>query len=242
MTYWLSCIERGRYAWAAWLPVLAACSFVLLVGVNISGLSESPAMFFSFGNSLSPLELVLLFVCSPLFFTRFANLYGVALTVFLCERLLFAREALSCAQTILLAQTTILAVLADRMPWTQGAFSKNHNARLKETLLQILVVFSLITALYALMHLKLWQMWLFRQYGLNMSQAQAFISLFGLIGLWLLASLNYLRSMALVLAAVPTLVVSTYALGLPISVLVAPFVLSLALSLTQIRRRYIVHG
>jgi len=231
---------RGINLWAGWLPILATAVFVFTIGINIS----KDAVFFSENLNLrgviTPAELLLLFVVSPLFLTRAGNLIAAAVGCYCVERaVLGSPGAVPNAMTLIAGSTTTVAILGDKMPWLSSIRANQSAHRLREVLILILSFVAITSICAALLNVGNLTLWLSRHYHIHMTRPVAVFSLAAFLFAWVSVAIGMTRHFVLPALAAPTVFILAFISNLAPYLLVVPFAAALALSLAVADRRLV---
>ena len=230
----------GIRFWASWLPVVAAGSMIVLVGSNLS--SSVNNSLWSLGNHLSRIELMLIFLASPLLFSKISNIVGITLTIYCLEKIVLSDSSLppSLAMIILLSLTTIVGILGDKMPWNLTGKLDSASKRLREIFTVGLSFLSLAFVFATIMEIQGFSQWLLQNFEISFSPKLNIIILIFLLLGWLSVALGITRHFILPILCLPSLFAIAYTTNSPSYMMVIPFALSLSLSLAITDRRLIL--
>jgi len=230
----------GINLWATGLPVLAAGMVILIIGSNLS--SSTGNGIFALGKHLSRIELMLIFLASPLLFSKISNIVGITLTIYCVEKIVLSDNALppSLAMISLLSFTTIVAILGDKMPWNITRKIDSASRRLREIFTIGLSFFCLAFVFATIMELQGFSKWLEYSFQISFSPKLNMIILIFLLLGWLSVALGITRHFILPILCLPSLFAIAYTTNSPSYMMAIPFALSLSLSLAITDRRLIL--
>ncbi len=237
-------IQRSYYLgiqmWSSWLPVVAAGFFILIVGFNLSGANQSHPI--AIGNHLSSIELMVIFLASPLLMSQISNIAGLTLTIYCLERIILSdhQSQPSLAMISLLACTIIIGILGDKMPWNLSRRINYSSKRLREIFILVLSFLSLAFIFAAIMEIQGFSRWLQLNFQISFSPKLNIILLIFLLLGWLSVALGITRHFILPILCLPSLFAIAYTTNSPGYMMVIPFAMSLSLSLAISDRRLIL--
>jgi hypothetical protein len=236
-------LKRSYYAgillWSRWLPVAASGLYlaVILVSLLAGATPTEPAL--SLNAFFSTFELVALFFVGPLFLTRLGNLLAAATLVYCSERLLVGHPEMAPTVAVYLvtAASTVVAVLGDKMPWHSARGSSAVAQKLREILLIAVTIGCLAVVFTGIIKVFAFTRWVQATFGIAVPSFLMLLTLLAIFFGWLSVALGFTRHLTLPLLSLPSLFVLAYITEWPTYLLVVPFALCLALSLTSAERR-----
>lgn len=240
--YLRACYYFGVSLWASWLPLVAILTYIALIGSNISEQSfVTRSELFDLSGFFGLAELVILFLVSPLFFTRTGNIMAAAITIYVLERMMLSSELPNAnpALLILIGSSTSIAILCDKIPWLAGKSLNVSAHRFRETMILILAVLSMVVVMTAMIDLRSFTHWINYNFEMDLSYIISFFGLVLLFSAWLSIALGMTRHLVLPVVCLPSLFAMAFVTSWPSYVLVIPFSACLALSLAIADRRLI---
>ena len=179
-----------------------------------------------------------MFILGPAFFLRWGNLVASGLIVFGGLRIYaestYADPSLSLYA--LAGSTTLVAILGDKMPWhTYKSSPVAH--KMRELLLVLFTLSALCLTVFAITKAPHFSSWLNRNFGTNLHSFWILCTLTVMAVGWVSISLGITRHFMLPLLSLPTVFVLAFMTSWPPHLLVIPFAICLALSLSVGERR-----
>jgi hypothetical protein len=225
----------GIVLWSRWLPVLAALTFICILGANVVGGDTSFHKLLSLRSVLSYPETMILLLLSPIMFTRAANLIAAGALLYLLQRLFFSdAHIVSGAWLTMIASTTTLAMLADRMPWVAIQGTTSVAVSIREVVINMIALGLLIASMFSLTKVSQFVLWSDTNFSLTLSASVVSGVLGAMMVGWVCISMGLKRHFILPLLSLPSLFVLAFITSWPPYMLVVPFAAILALSLSSI--------
>lgn len=232
----------GVATWSRWLPVFATGLYLALIVVNLASGGDLADHSLGLGRVLNLFELIFLLMIGPLFLTRWGNAIAAGVLVYFAQRLLLQANDPVAAQNVtashlVLAATTVVAVLGDKMPWLAGDSNQTIAHKLREILLIFLSVAALGVLTTGIIKYAAFTRWISAGFGITMPPTLMLLALIALFAAWLSVALGFTRHFMMPVITLPTALVLASITGWPSLLMVVPFIASLALSLATAERR-----
>ncbi len=232
----------GVAAWGNWLPVLATGLYLALLVVNLASAGDLADHALSLGRVLNLFEMIFLLMVGPLFLTRWGNLVAAGVLVYFAERLMMqASDPVAAtnfaASHLVLAATTVVAVLGDKMPWLAGDRIQGTAHKLREILLIFLCVGALGVTATGMIKYVGFARWFNGAFGAALPPLMMLGVLTAIFIAWLSVALGFTRHFMMPLVTLPSVLVLAYITAWPSLLMIVPFIASLALSLASADRR-----
>lgn len=228
----------GAAALARWAPVAATGLYLAVLAVNLSPGAPLNGHDLNLSGVFSTVEIIVLFLIGPLFLTRMGNVLAVATVAYSIERLLAgAAWTPNVALFIVSGSATTVAMLGDKMPWLQAEGSQILAYKVREIVLIALTTAALGVLGVGMLKAHALSIWVGELFKLQISYVAIMAAIAATFVGWLTVALDSTRRFAVAILALPTLVVLAYVTEWPSTLLIIPFALCLALSLTHGERR-----
>jgi hypothetical protein len=232
----------GVNAWGHWLPVFATGLYLAVLVVNLAAAGELADHTLALGHVLKLFELIFLLMIGPLFLTRWGNAIAALALVYFAQRVLMqADDPLAAtnfaAAHLILASTTVVAVLGDKMPWLSGDRVQGTANKLREILLIFLCVGALGVTATGMIKFAGFTRWFNGEFGLGTPAFMMLGILTAMFAAWLSVVLGFTRHFMMPVITLPSTLVLAYITGWPPLLMIVPFIASLALSLATADRR-----
>lgn len=229
----------GVTTWGNWLPVLATGLYLALLVVNLLAAGELANRSLSLGPLLNLFEMTFLLMVGPLFLSRWGNLLATGVLVYFAARLFEQVDAQGAAAAphLILAATTIVAVLGDKMPWHPSERSGSGADRVRDFLLMVLSSGALSVLAMGLIRYVGFTRWFNVSFGAALPPMMMLGVLAALLIAWLTIALGITRHFMLPLVTLPTALVLAYVSHWSTLLIIVPFIASLAISLTTADQR-----
>lgn len=243
-TYLRKAYFLGITLWSSWLPVCCAAMLVMLLGINLTGAPGFNAELRNLNQFFGAPELLILFIVSPLLFTRANNIVGAAIAIYCLERLLLSEQPIPSSQSILIvmATSTSVAIIGDKMPWHLFSHPNITAHRMREVLILALAMAALATIFATIINFREFSNWLSQHFAWEYGPKLCLVGLGVLFIGWFSVALGVTRHFVLPAMCLPSIFASAYITQWPAYVLVVPFAAGLALSLAVTDRRIIRRG
>jgi hypothetical protein len=230
---------RGIALWAHWLPVLAALGFIFIIGANVSNDPMLPRQYFRLDMFFESFELLILFVLSPLLFTRAGNIVAAASALYCIERIILSNSPAepNLGVILILSCSIIISLIGDKMPWHLRSKYQSSLDRLREIAVLILCFAALSFIFASILNLKAFSRWLLIYYKLNLGQDIAIVSLVVLFLGWIAVAIGTNRRLSLPFLCILTMFPIAFVSHWSGYVLLVPFVATVSLSLASIDHR-----
>ena len=230
----------GINTWGQWLPVGAAGLYFAVLVVNLASFGELGSHGLNLGHTLSAFEMIFLLMIGPLLLTRWSNLVGTSVLIYLVNRLVFTEaETAAGLQGILiiLAASTTAAVIGDKAPWLAGDAVRMTASRMREILLVTLSIAALGAIAIGMVKYVAFGRWFNATFDAELPIVGMLAILTAVFVGWLSIALGFTRNFMMPVVALPTLTVVSYVTGCSTVILFVPFFACLALSLSSADRR-----
>lgn len=228
----------GVGIWSRWLPVCAIGIYTAILTINlISGSTLRSSMDLTPYFSIP--EIAVFTALGPIFLSRLANLLASTTILYTLQRLLVGINAneVPIAIFLLLGSLTIVAILADKMPWLAASGPNPLAHRFREVLLKILSISALCVIFIAIINTKDISRWMSLALGFRLSKEIIVGLLAGLFLGWLTITVGYTRHFTLCLLSLPTVFILSILIYWPPFLILIPFTICIALSLATADRR-----
>jgi len=227
-----ACTESLGF-WAGLLPSLATLIFLLLPVLYLGHIELSPNhQWLLLQNEISSFEVILLLVAGIFFVTAYGNLIAAIVVLYGLERtLLTSSSELTPAMLLLLSSATIVAVLADKMPWHPQHAGNEITHRVREIASLALCFCGLALAFAAALKMAELTQWVSATFAPTVTQEGVSIGMLAIIVGWVFIAMGTSRHYLMPVVIVPTLALVCFLTNWPAAVLVLPFCLALSLSL-----------
>lgn len=219
--------------WSRLLPICASAVLIFISFFNLVGSPQSE--FVDLSSLLHTSEILVLTLLSPLWIIRPANVLALFLISYLATKVSFSSDPATqtnAAALVLFCCLGIIMTLGDRLPWLRRSQGGSFGERLRSVLLIFISLASCAIVLVTMFKVGGFARWFFYQVGVPLAPQVLLIGLALQLVLWLMVSMNIASPMMLSILALPTFAVALYLTGLTSTVLITPFIVSLALATT----------
>lgn len=227
----------GIAVWSRWIPILAVMTYdCLLVAQVFSGGSNASET--SLARLFSSAELLFLLLLTPMLFTRLGNITGIFATFYIAQKFLqVSPSEIPASGIILLGSSTIISVLADRLPWINLRGPSYTAITLRELMIVSLSVITIVAAIMCMAKVEYFCRWLSIGFGVSIQKPAMILLLLGVCIGWISVAVGVTRVMSLPILSIPSLLLILFVTNWPSYILVLPFALSLSLTLAIADRR-----
>jgi len=237
------CYHYGISSWSNWLPVVSTASFLMILFFNLMFFGQMNRWLFpiSLGNLFSFSETIILFFIGSMFLTKQGNIVAISVVSYCLTKYFIVNSHFiqTAGLNVILATSTIVAVLGDRLPWYQNTVKIPCAKVFRELALFFITAGAFLVILMVMFKLNIFSHWIGSQFHVAFSP---FVIIFLLsmvfIG-WVAVALGSFRNFILPVICLPTIFALAFLTRWPPFILVVPFAACLALSLTTAERRVI---
>lgn len=224
----------GIELWSMVLPLLSVMIYLSILFVNVYPAKSLNPRMLDLSHYFSMAELTVLLCVGPLFLTRFGNLLGLATAFYAVERVALGSSGahgMSAGLMLLVGSSSIIAVLADRLPWHSGIAKEIASKKLRELLVNLVAVLALGLFFAAILKSYKYADWLESFFGFAVQREVVLAALtLALVG-WLGIALGFMRGALLSILLLPTILTITFIGQTPNYALIIPFFIILGLCL-----------
>ena len=225
----------GVSFWSQWMPVLASAAYLGFLASNVTQLKASPLYM---GDTFNFVELIGLFLVGPLFLTRVGNILATATLIYCFQHFILDPSSIATAPIfVFTAALTTIAILGDKMPWIPQSSSGPAGAKLRDAMLAVLTLGAMGVLVATVIKIYAFNRWLGDTVGVEISVYITMGLLLSSFMGWLLIALGMSRSIALPILSLPTTIALAFITGWGAYMLVIPFTMCLAFTLTSSERR-----
>lgn len=223
--------------WARALPLLSILSVALLIGANLAnGYNLESWKIIQYFTTP---ELIVLFLASPMLLTKNNNFIALIMDVYVVYHLNFLEPPIQAnpGLLVLIASTTVIAVLGDQLPWLHKEARNSFTQKLREILLVFLSFASIALIFIVLLNPYHISRWFNYTFAINMTPSLSMLLLIGLAVGWSGIILGMSRYVILPLLCIPTLAIFSFVSTWPSHILILPYLACISLALASINRR-----
>jgi hypothetical protein len=228
----------GVSMWSRWLPVCAIGIYLAVLAVNLVA-GAGPRNPIGMAGYFSTLELAVFFVVGPLFLTRLGNLLATATILYFLERLVINTRGFDAPLSLYLltGAATIIALLADKMPWLSHDGPSILAHKFREIMLTFLTLAAMGVVFAAILKVNELSRWMATLLAISLPNTVVLGLLVGLFLGWLSVAVGYTRHFTIPLLCLPSIFILAFVTAWPSYLLVIPFTTCVALSLASADRR-----
>ncbi|MEZ4742891.1 MAG: hypothetical protein R3B45_10670 [Bdellovibrionota bacterium] len=220
----------GLALWCQLLPILG---FLLYMGVLALNLIFTRLNFLELNSFLSMPEIMILFLAGPLFLTKAGNLIGISTLVYIVEKSFGTHTNFNIGVTILVCSVTIIATLADKMPWHQKHYYGSQAQKIRELFIIALGIIAIAIMFYSFLNMRFLSFWINKIFSLHLAKKTIFIGLSVMFIGWTGVILGASRHILVLLLCLPTCLTFSFISGWPASMTAIPFTGLICLALSN---------
>lgn len=227
----------GVMVWSKWTPFFAVIVYLIVLGSYFLPFGTVRSLI-SVSSYLSKIEILTFLLIAIFFMSSLGNLVSSAALIYLTFR--FSSISPSNAPMsiyLLLGSTTVVALLADKLPWNQPDGTVSYAKRMRQLILFVLSFGFISMSILAIARIHILVPWLENHLKISASEFSLIaLMLLTAVG-WISISIGQTRHFTMLILAIPSLIILAFITSWPSYFLFIPFVACLALSLATADRR-----
>lgn len=231
--------QEGIKIWAQIIPLIAIMIISGILVFNFYNIHQIKSHYFLLTNVLNIPELFLLLCLLPLFFTRLINIISMIGTLYLIEKLIFAKNLVFynfLGLIFIISSLIVLSILGDKAFWFNLSYTYKQQIlglNLQKYLRQFLIIFigilSIVFLLLILVDINEFQLWIKKILNLQVNISIISILIFMVVLSWMLIMLNIFPHLLLSFIIIPSCIAFIYITQVSIAIFIIFFILLMSL-------------